>query len=89
MPALQVKNLPEDLHARLAIRAASEGVTMAEYVTRLLRRDLERPTIEEWMAAHPAAEQSRRIDISAAIDDVRVEYADDHAGTAAQRRTPA
>lgn len=32
----QVKNLPDDLHAALAARAKSEGVTMSDYVTRIL-----------------------------------------------------
>ena len=77
MPALQVKNLPADLHALFAARAANDGVTMAEYVTRLLRRDLERPTLTEWLEAHPASIEPRTIDISATLDEVRVEYAGD------------
>lgn len=74
MPALQVKTLPDDLHARLQLRARQDGVTIAEYVTRLLRRDLERPTIEEWLEAHPASSSPRRIDVAAALDDARFEY---------------
>lgn len=79
MPALQVKNLPADLHALLASRAATDGVTMAEYVTRLLRRELERPTITEWLVAHPASSEPHLIDVMTTLDDVRVEYAEDEA----------
>lgn len=77
MVALQVKDFPADLHASLARRAADQGVTMAEYVTRLLRRDLERPTLQEWLVAHPASTSPRAIDVATALDDVRVEYASD------------
>ena len=72
---LQVKNLPDQLHRLLVDRAHSQGVTMAEYVTRVLRRDLERPTLDEWFAANPPAATGRAIDVSAALDEVRVEYA--------------
>lgn len=75
MPALQVKAFPEDLHRALAQRAREEGLTIAEYVTRVLRRDLERPSIAEWLERHPAASDPRPIDVVHAIDHVRVEYA--------------
>lgn len=75
MPALQVKAFPEDLHRALAQRAREEGLTIAEYVTRVLRRDLERPSIAEWLERHPAAGEPRHIDVSQAIDHVRAEYA--------------
>ncbi len=75
MANLQVKNLPDELHGLLGERARGQGVTMSEYVTRLLRRDLTRPTVAEWLAAHPAADRPREIDVAAALDAVRVEYA--------------
>ena len=37
---LQVRNLPDELHAALQERARSEGMTMSDYVTKVLRRDL-------------------------------------------------
>ena len=77
MATLQVKNLPDGLHRLLVDRARGQGVTMAEYVTRVLRRDLERPTLDEWFAANPPAATGRAIDVAAALDGVRVEYAAD------------
>lgn len=74
MGMLQVKNLPDDLHAALAARAKAQGVTMSEYVTRLLRRDLARPALEEWLEAHGAVGERRAIDVVGALDAVRVEY---------------
>ncbi len=79
MANLQVKNLPDELHALLAERARREGVSMSDYVTRVLRRDLTRPTIDEWLAAHAATGPARPIDVAAALDDVRLEYAPDQA----------
>lgn len=72
---LQVKNLPDDLHAALADRARHEGVTMSEYVTRLLRRDLSRPNMAEWLAEqHREDGPPRSIDVVHALDLARVEY---------------
>lgn len=83
MATLQVKNLPDDLHAALADRARTQGVTMSEYVTRLLRRDLSQPSIEDWIAARGSGLGAVRvIDVGRALDDVRVEYEGAHSGTA-------
>jgi len=79
MSTLQVKNLPDDVHAALAKRARDESTTMSELVTRLLRRELSRPTFDEWDRRHPAAGTTRPIDVAHALDEVRVEYAPDDA----------
>lgn len=50
MGMLQVKNLPDDLHAELAARAKAEHTSMSEWVTRLLRRELSRPSVSDWVA---------------------------------------
>lgn len=77
---LQVKNLPAELHAALAARARARGVTMSEYVTRLLERDLARPTVDDWVAERRrAAAPARAIDVVHALDDARLEYAPDPA----------
>lgn len=50
-------------------------MSMSEYVTRLLRRDLGRPTVAEWLAEQRATDGPiRHIDVVRALDDVRVEY---------------
>jgi plasmid stability protein len=49
MSAIQVKNFPEDLHARLRERAARQGRSVSGYVTDVLERDLSRPTTREWL----------------------------------------
>jgi plasmid stability protein len=49
MSAIQVKNFPEDLHAKLRDRAARQGRSVSGYVTDVLERDLSRPTTREWL----------------------------------------
>jgi plasmid stability protein len=47
--AIQVKNFPEDLHAKLRERAARQGRSVSGYVTDVLKRDLSRSTTREWL----------------------------------------
>jgi plasmid stability protein len=49
MAALQVKNMPEDLHDLLRERAEAEGTSISEVVLRALRRELSRPRIQDWL----------------------------------------
>lgn len=44
---VQIRNVPEDLHRRLKIRAASEGMSMSEYILREVVKALETPTRQE------------------------------------------
>lgn len=74
MSTLQVRNLPDELHARLGERAGRLGVSMSEYVTRVLREDLDRPLLSEWAGSVRAQTSLRSIDVVGALDDVRVEY---------------
>lgn len=75
MGMLQVKNLPADLHAALAERARGEGVSMSTYVTRLLRVDLARPTMTQWLVEQEATDgEPRSIDVIGALDDARSDY---------------
>jgi antitoxin FitA len=44
-----VKDVPEELHEALRRRAMQEGMTMADYVLDLIRRDLGLPSRREWL----------------------------------------
>ena len=48
MGAIQVKDVPEELHAALRRRAIQEGMSLADYVLDLIRRDLGIPSRREW-----------------------------------------
>ena len=65
MKMIQVRNVPDEIHRELKIRAARQGVSLSDYVLELARQDVMLPTVEEWMA---------RIDAEPIIDsDVSVE----------------
>lgn len=62
---LQIKQLPDELHAALRERAQREGTTLSELVTRMLRRELALPSMTEWLA-HLQARPSHGSDIDVA-----------------------
>jgi hypothetical protein len=49
MGAIQVKNVPEDLHEALRRRAAEEGMDLQDYLLRLIRRELALPSQHQWL----------------------------------------
>lgn len=49
MSAIQVKNVPTDVHGRLRERARTEGTTISQYVLAALERDLAVPSTREWL----------------------------------------
>jgi len=65
MKMIQVRNVPDEIHRELKVRAARQGVSLSDYVLELARRDVGLPTMQEWLArveARPIIES----DISAA-----------------------
>lgn len=46
--ALQVKNVPEELHDELRRRAAETGKTVGEIVLEAIRRELRAVSVQEW-----------------------------------------
>lgn len=49
MGAIQVKNVPEDLHEALRRRAAREGMDLQSYLLRIIRIELSLPSETEWL----------------------------------------
>ena len=47
MATLQIRNFPDDLKERLRARAERVDLTMSDYVIRLVRTEVERPTLDE------------------------------------------
>jgi plasmid stability protein len=72
MPALQVRDLPPDIHRRLRERARDERMSISDYVLELLERDLALPTRREW-AERLAARQAVETDAAAAVREGREE----------------
>ena len=50
MAALQIKDVPSELHKRARTRAEELDLTLGDYVLSLIRRDLERSQAREWRA---------------------------------------
>lgn len=81
MGAIQVKNVPEDLHEALRRRAAREGMDLQSYLLQVIRRELSLPSETEWLeelraqpmvsGLPPAAEMLRtsRADRECQLDD--------------------
>ena len=49
MSTIQVRNVPEQLHRQLKIRAAQEGRTLSDYVLDELLVAAGRPTMTQWL----------------------------------------
>ncbi len=47
MSTLQIRNFPDDLKEQLRARADDVDLTMSDYVIRLVRSEVERPTLAE------------------------------------------
>jgi len=50
MGHIQIRNVPEDVHRKLKARAASEGLSLSDYLLRAVSRTAERPSMEEMVA---------------------------------------
>jgi plasmid stability protein len=59
---VQIRNVPADFHRRLKARAASEGMSMSDYILREVGKSLDRPTRQEVLARlrGPAPRKLRR-----------------------------
>jgi len=73
MSAIQVKDVPEALHAELRRRAAEEGMTLAEYILDVLRRDLTVPGQRQWLARLGSREPVQTTGALGALDAARAE----------------
>ena len=47
VPSIQVKDVPDEVHATLRRRAAAAGMSMQEYLLARLEEDASTPTLEE------------------------------------------
>lgn len=71
MAAIQVRDVPADLHRRLRERAAADRVTLSTYVLRVLERDAGRPSTREWLATLADREPVREVDVAGALAGAR------------------
>lgn len=72
MAMIQVRNVPEELHRQLKIRAAAEGITLSEFALGELRRAAARPGLNE-LRARLAARPANEYNGETAAESVRAE----------------
>jgi plasmid stability protein len=44
---IQIRNVPDDVHRTVKARAAKAGLSLSDYLLNSIRRDAERPTLED------------------------------------------
>lgn len=44
---IQIRNVPDEVHKALKIRAAKEGMTLSDYLAREIKNIVKRPLIDE------------------------------------------
>jgi hypothetical protein len=71
--AIQIRDVPPDLHRRLRERAAADRVTLSTYVLRVLERDAGRPSTREWFATLAQREPVREVDVAGALNGSRAD----------------
>jgi plasmid stability protein len=47
---IQIRNVPDDLHRTVKARAAKAGLSLSDYLLNSIRREAERPTMEDLYA---------------------------------------
>jgi plasmid stability protein len=67
MKTLQVRNVPDDLHTTLKVRAAKAGMSLSEFVLAELRRVAERPTRADLLDRIRSRPKARRSVNAAAL----------------------
>ena len=61
-----------DRYAELQRRARDEGTTVSDLVTRMLRRELAKPSLAEWLAEMPDRPLTDHdVDTVAVLDEIR------------------
>jgi plasmid stability protein len=55
MKMIQIRNVPDDVHKILKVRAAEAGMSLSDYLLRDIERTAKRPTLEEVLARIKAA----------------------------------
>lgn len=49
MAMIQIRNVPDQLHRELKVRAAESGMTLSDYMLAEIREVAVKPTMREWL----------------------------------------
>lgn len=64
---IQIREIPEKVHRSLKARAAAEGLSMSDYLKRLIERDLKRPSWDEMVKRMDALKPVKLSESTAAM----------------------
>ena len=64
---IQIRNVPDELHREVKVRAARAGMSLSEYLLREVRRVTEEPPVEDILARIAARERIHLSESPAAI----------------------
>jgi len=68
---IQIRNVPDDLHRELKMRAAAAGMTMSDYIKRELSLRAGKPTIKEMIARREAQGRRSTGTVQQTVDIIR------------------
>jgi hypothetical protein len=72
MPSIQVKDVPDRVHATLRRRAAESGMSLQEYLLARLEEEAATPTLDE-VLDRAGGRAGGRVPLAAAVKAVRAE----------------
>lgn len=72
MPSIQVKDVPDEVHATLRRRAAQAGMSLQEYLLSRLEQEASTPTLEE-VLDRAGGRAGGRVPLKSAVKAVRAD----------------
>jgi hypothetical protein len=72
VPSIQVKDVPDDVHATLRRRAAAAGMSLQEYLLARLEEDAHTPTLAE-VLDRAGGRAGGRVPLESAVEAVRAD----------------
>jgi plasmid stability protein len=72
VPSIQVKDVPDEVHATLRRRAAAAGMSLQEYLLARLEQDANTPTLAE-VLDRAGGRAGGRVSFEAAVEAVRAD----------------
>lgn len=67
---IEVRDVPDDVHRTLKLRATAEGMSLSDYIKRDLARAAARPTFDE-LDARVASRRTSRVTAESTVDAIR------------------
>lgn len=70
---IQIRNVPDEVHRKLKVKAAKEGLSLSDLLLREATRVADTPTIQEWIEMVRADPPVAGLTAQQIVDDIRAE----------------